>query len=204
MNNFQLPKGATVKNLDGIHECFYVRELKNNYKFIANVSFENTDEMIRDFCRELEEPCFFILEVPTNEKDEIALREAGEPGRHGDLYYLDGISRARMFEIFDKYGELLLNDGMVRFGFASHASRDEIYIDKYNIVIIYAIDRARYEKFFLERGIPQEEKIKTVYQNFTKDVPGESRRIDIDGKSIYDIVDDLKPEGLHFAERVEQ
>ena len=204
MSSFHLAEGMIVANLDGIHECYEVKERNGTFAFTANVSVQNIDNLIRAFCENLEEPCFFNLEVPSNEKDEQALRKANTDPFHCEVYYWDGLSRDFLLTIVDKYGELLINDGMTCFGFASHTSHDEIYLGRYNIVTIFSSDKVHYKQLLSEQGIPQEEQIKTVWDNFSQTMPGHTKRIHINGKDIYDVVDELKAEGLYLAERREQ
>lgn len=204
MGSFRLTEGMSVSNLDGLHECYEVKERNGTYVFKVNVSAENIAKLIQSFCIGLDEPCFFILEVPTNEKDELELRKKNTDSFHCDVFYWDGLSTSTLLEIVDKYGELLINDGMTCFGFASHHSHDEIYLGRYNIVSIFASDVFRYKDLLDGMSISEEEQIKTVWDNFSKDAPGQTRRIEIGGQDIYSLIDELKNRGLYFAERREQ
>lgn len=204
MSSFQLAKGMKVTNLEGIHECYQVRQQNDLSVFTANISAPNILPLVKSFCRGLAEPCFFILEAPVNRDVENQLRKSDTDPLHYDVYYWDGLSIASLLDILGKYGELLINDGMCRFGFASHASRDEIYIGKYNIAKIFTRDEERYEKFLGNFDIPKENEIKTVWDNFSKDTPGEAIRIEIDGRNIYSLIDELKEKGLYWAETREE
>ena len=204
MNSFTLAKGMTVPNLDGIHECYKVEERNGAFVFTANVSNQNIEKLIRSFCESLEEPCFFILEIPTNEGDESELRKENTSPFHCDVFYWDGLSVCGLLEIVRKHGDLLINDGLTCFGFASHASHDELYFGKYNIATIFSSDEERHRGLFARLNIPQEEEIKTVWDSFSQTAPGRAERISINGKDIYNVLDSLKTEGLYFAERREQ
>lgn len=50
-------------------------EQNGSFVFTANVDVENIDKLIRAFGENLEEPCFFILEIPASEQDEQELRK---------------------------------------------------------------------------------------------------------------------------------
>ena len=47
-----------------------------------------------------------------------------------DVYYIDGCTQEECLVLLEKYGKLLVNDGMNRFGFGCHESGDEIMLDK--------------------------------------------------------------------------
>jgi hypothetical protein len=208
LSDFSLVQGVSVPDLTGIHECYDIRHTDKFFKFTINISATNIAHLIKDFCSDLAEPCFFIFEVPTSEADENLIRLKATDPFHGDIYYCDGLSRQVLFEIMEKYGELLINDGMVRFGFASHAPRgevfDELFIGKYKIVTIFTGDEQRYKMLMSKLGINFEEKIKTVWDNFSHETPGKASRISVDGKDIYDVLKELKEYGLYFAKRQEQ
>lgn len=48
----------------------------------------------------------------------------------------------------ERYGELLINDGISKFGFGGHKSQDGIMLDKYNVVAIYSQNLSEYEDFY--------------------------------------------------------
>ena len=204
MKEFLLAKGVTVPNLTGIHECYEINQRNESFVFTVNVSADNIEQLLKNFCSELTEQCFFILEVPTNGKDEKLIRLKETDPFHCDVYYCDGLSKQTLLELFEKYGELLINDGMVCFGVASHDTHDELYIGRYKITSIFTADKQRYKNWLDKMGIPFEEDIKTVWNNFSRETPGRTSSISIGGKSIYDIAEELKEYGLYFAERREQ
>jgi hypothetical protein len=74
MNQFLLAKGIAVPNLTGIHECYEINSRNESFAFTVNVSADNIEQLVKNFCCELTEPCFFIFEMPTNEKDEKLIR----------------------------------------------------------------------------------------------------------------------------------
>ena len=39
--------------------------------------------------------------------------------------------------IMKRYGQLLINDGLCRFGFGSHSEQEEIYCLKYQVLSVY-------------------------------------------------------------------
>lgn len=204
MKEFLLAKGITVPNLVGIHECYEINTRSESFVFTVNVSVDNIERLLKKFCSGLTEPYFFILEVPTNEKDEKSIRLKGTDPFHCDVYYCDGLSKQTLLELIEKHGELLIHDGMVCFGLASHSTHDELYIGRYKIASIFTADKQHYENLLGKMGILVEEKIKTVWDNISRETPGRANSISVTGKTIYDLVEELKVYGLYFAERREQ
>jgi len=204
MYEFLTAKGIVVPDLADIHECYEVSQREEKFVFTINVSATNIEKLMKNFCSELDEPCFLIIEVPTNVTYEQQLRADNTVPFHCDVHYCDGLSKKTLLELIDKYGELLINDGMVCFGFSSHTSHDELYIGKYKIATIFSADKQRYSNLMSKMDIPLEDNIKTVWDTFSSETPGSTNAISLDGKSIYDILEELKELGLYFAERREQ
>lgn len=101
-----------------------------------------------------------------------------------------------------RYGELLANDGLVRFGFGLQDNSAEIMSDSYNVVSIYTNDK-KYSQLFQKLSITRSDKIKTAWDTFSADAPGKCSVIEVDGKSIFDLPEELKDKGIYFYERRE-
>ena len=105
--------------------------------------------------------------------------------------------------ILDKYGELLLNDGGAQFAIASHSIKDEIYIQKYKIVSIFSETPEIYVEFLNRYGVTQTDNLITAWNTFTRETPGEVRRIEVNGMNFYDVYDELVKSGMYVAKIVE-
>lgn len=198
-DEFNLAQGIEVDNLFDTHECY---EIKDN-NILANISFEKLTKIITDLCKELTESLFFFIEVPCDEKTEKELQKNDENNLHKSVYYLDNCNLKVILAIIKRYGDLLFNDGLVEFGFASHIDEDEIYIQKYKLLSIYAKDINKYLKVFEKYNIPLEDNIKTIWDVLSKDNVGTCTSIDFNGENIYDIVDNLTETGLYFSHNAE-
>ena len=132
------------------------------------------EALLRRFCGEMEEPGFFILETPTCQADEAPLRKSDRDPLHRDVHYLPNLNQEGMLGILDRYGELLIQDGMATFGFKSHENKDEIFVRKYKVFNIFAFtrDEQKYRGMLEDFGIPAEKEIKTVWETFTRKVAG--------------------------------
>lgn len=120
---------------------------------------------------------------------------AGE--KLGDI---DGCSQEECLVLLEKYGELLINDGMNRFGYGCHESQDEIMLDKYNVVTIYSQQLSNYNDFFEAHGIEKVESLITAWDTFSDATPGQAERCDCKGKSVYNLPEELKDWGMYLAD----
>ena len=171
--------------------------------FVANVNAEKIQPLLESFVKLHNELCFIILEVPTNAKEETALKSGGTQPLHKDVYYLDGLTPERAIEFLNMFGEWFVHDGMTSFGIGIHSGVNEIVIGKYNVVTVYTGTPHRYPGLFEEHGIPQVAELRTAWDYFTSEAPGESFVYSYKRKTVYDLVELLKQYGLYFAERRE-
>lgn len=171
--------------------------------FTANVDADKILALIESFVLLHNEYCFVILEVPTNAKDETALASGGIRLLHKDVYYLDGLTPERAVDFLHVFGEWLVHDGMSSFGIGIHSGANEIVLGNYNVVTVYTKTPEKYNSFFEAQGIREVADLKTAWDYFTHDEPGESFLYECKGKNIYDLVEHLKQYGLYFAERRE-
>jgi len=189
-------KGCRIYDPSVLHEGYE----KTETGFVANVNAEKIQSLVERFIMLHDERCFAILEVPTNAKEEPA------PGRcpfHKDVYYLDGLSPTKAVEFLQTFGQWLVHDGLSSFGIGIHSGGNEILVEKYNIVTVYTKTPEKYGGFFEACGIPQTPELKTAWDYFTQDTPGDSFLYEHEGIDIYELIEHLKQYGLYFAERRE-
>ena len=151
------------------------------------------------FCRN--PPIFFILELPTNERDELRLRGQDTDPFLTDVYYLDGLNSGDAMTLLDRYGEVLVQDGMSAFGFGAHDNSAEIMALQYNIITLYTKTPDAYKDFFDKQDIPRVEQCVTAWDTFTEMMPSECTCVEVDNKTIFSLPQELKKRGLYFAER---
>lgn len=173
-------------------------EIKENY-ITANVNAGKIEEVFRHFITMQNEPLFFILEIPLNETKENKLRSSDNSPLHMEDYYIDDLDSERSQALLAKYSYLLINDGISRFGFGVHDSSAELMLDKYNVMILqYSV--GGYEDFFGAHNIPQTDKLITAWDTFSYESAGVSEQIKVNGKTVYDLPDELKELGIYRAE----
>lgn len=168
--------------------------------FVANVSAENIDQLMRDYVAAQTEELFLFIEKPCN----LAEEEPDERGvvtqPHVNVYYWDGITKEQANVVLDEYGDWLINDGFVCFGFGVKGCASEIMKDKYNVISVYSVDPPK-ERPLLALRLPQVAELRTAWDYFDRQHPGECFQYRKDGKNVHDVVEELLQQGLYFAER---
>jgi hypothetical protein len=197
MDILKLSKGYHVANMTGISEGY---EIQDNI-ILANVNADKQVEVIKHFIKVQEEPLFFILEIPTNESIELEIGNGLIEKLHKDIFYMDGCTKVEALTVLNRHSEILINDGLCKFGFASHKSGDELMVEKYGVVTIQSNQVVKYIDFYLEHEIKQTDNLKTAWDNFTDDNPGTAESYSTQDKTVYSIVEDLQSWGMYFAER---
>lgn len=192
-----LGKGYKIYEPEKLNEEY---EVTSDVLLTANIGVEKIEEVFRHFIAIHNEPLFFILELPVTCDREIPVAPGILKETHKDVYYIDGCSQEECLLLLEKYGELLINDGMNMFGFGCHESQDEIMLGKYNVVTIYSRELLKYNGFLEEHGIVKAENLVTAWDTFSINTPGQAERYDCKGKSVYDLPEDLKEWGMYLAE----
>jgi len=201
---FQLAEGIEVKDLSGIREAFSIRrETEGDYFIQINVSSPNIIRVFRELAAEVNEPGFFLVEVGSPEEAEKQIRKKESDPFHKDVYYLDGKNWKDISPIIVKYQYLLSQDGGVNYGFGSHSGRDEVFVTAYKIFHIYADEPSKYIKTLLKLGFKEVDSLRTVWDNFTIDMPGRRNVLTHAKPNIWAMIENLKKDGLYFAERRE-
>lgn len=184
----ELTRGFSVPQAGRLSEQYDM----DGQMFTANVHADRIEEVLQHFICIQEDRMYFFLELPAREIGKI------------DVYYIDGLTDREALVLLMRYGELLINDGISKFGFGVHDGSAEIIRDKYNVVRLWAEDPNSYDGFFEVHQIPHVGKCITAWNTFSQKTPGVARRIKVDGLDVYDLPEVLKDWGIYFAESREE
>lgn len=195
---FQTAPGVTIPFPDKIQEQFQVYEGKSIY---ANISFEKLKPILTEFYHNLPEPLFFVLQLPLSIHEERKLKDSNT--FHQEVCYLDGQTKSQIDDIIEKYGQILLEDGMSQFAVASHVNNEEIFIQKYKLTAFYSSSPRRFIPFLQRYGLTETDNLITVWNTFSQETPGECRRVSINGFDVYDVAEQLKKQGMYRAKIIE-
>ena len=192
-----LVKGHQVSLVENLFESF---TKLTEHHLMANVHAEKILEVFQHFIVIHDEPLFFILELPVSIDREKVIAKNIIKESHKDVYYIDGCSREECLVLLIRYGDLLVNDGLSKFGFGGHKSHDEIMLDSYNVVTIYSKELSKFNDFFEPHNIQFVEELVTAWKTFSKTSPGISEIYESNGKTVYDLPEELAEWGIYLAE----
>jgi len=192
-----LVKGHQVSLVENLFESF---TKLTEHHLMANVHAEKILEVFQHFIVIHDEPLFFILELPVSIDREKVIAKNIIKESHKDVYYIDGCSREECLALLIRYGDLLINDGLSQFGFGGHKSHDEIMLDSYNVVTIYSKELSKFNDFFEPHNIQFVEELVTAWKTFSKTSPGISEIYESNGKTVYDLPEELAEWGIYLAE----
>jgi hypothetical protein len=198
-NTFQTAQGVSIPFTDKIKEEYQVYE----ECLELNLSFEKIKPMLLDFIKITEEPLFIVLQLPLSEQEEPKLRQDNTAPFHRKVYYLDGQTKKQVLWIIEKYGELILNDGISQFAIASHVTNDDFFIQKYKLIHIYSKEPSKFYELIKKYGVAKTTKITTAWDTFSQQNPGQVQSIKIKDKTIYDVYDELSELGMYDAKIIE-
>ena len=192
-----LVKGHRVSLVENLFESF---TKLTEHHLMANVHAEKILEVFQHFIVIHDEPLFFILELPVSIDREKVIAKNIIKESHKDVYYIDGCSREECLALLIRYGDLLVNDGLSKFGFGGHKSHDEIMLDSYNVVTIYSKELSKFNDFFEPHNIQFVEELVTAWKTFSKTSPGISEIYECNGKTVYDLPEELAEWRIYLAE----
>ncbi|MEM1451903.1 MAG: hypothetical protein AAF726_11865 [Planctomycetota bacterium] len=203
--SFALPRGVSLTDRGGLSEGFEVvpRVDAGHTMIRVNVSADRTAEVYRELSEAVDAPGFLVVETPSNRAVEEELRASDDAPFHVDVHYLDGLESIDHRILFDEFADLLTACGFVAFGFGSHQGIDEVLVDGYKTFTVLSVDPDKYVTRLRALGLPERSPLRTAWNTLGPDTPGERLRQRIDGRTVFDLVEELEDRGLYFAKRRE-
>lgn len=199
-------KGAKVPNTDIIKEEY---EIDDKW-LTGNVDADKIGKILREFIM-MNDELFLVIEYPSSLEEEKTISgnvlEKEENGRksysikvwHKNIYYMDALTREKALQILERYGEVLIDDGYCYFGFGNRKF-DEVSKTKYNIMYAYSKEElSKYEEIFMKNGLKKTEELKTAWEQFSQDSPGES----LAAPRTKGVIEELVKDGMYLAKIVE-
>lgn len=183
---FILTQGVDA-DITGVRSAYTATE--GGYR--AVMSAEKLLPAAKELVGLLDEPVFFFLELPESDDE--------EDGEY-DVYYLDNCTLPVAQAILERYGELLTQDGITRFGFGSHTTEEEVYFTDYQMTDIYCPGNTAAAKVLEKAGLERTDSLVTLWDNISEDAPGICMRVELNGETTADIVENLRGEGMYKAD----
>lgn len=180
---FKLIPGAYIPDVSGVSREFRRRRSK----LILSLSAEDYPAFFTKAVKLLGDRVFFFVEIPS---DDDKMR----------TYYLDNCTASVAQAILKRYGELLYADGVIKFGFGSHDTDDEIYMQEYQTLTVFS--RGSLQKYagLLEAlGYKENDKAILTWDVIGEGNAGECVNVDVDGEGYHDMINNLIDVGMYPA-----
>ena len=183
MSNFRLIAGVSIPDTSALKREYRLQKSK----ITLSLSAEDYKDFFTLAVKKLAEPVFFFLEIPD---DNDASR----------TYYLDNCTQPVAQAILKRYGGILFADGVIKFGFGSHKTDDEIYMQEYQTVTVYSERIGEYEKVLQKLGYTRNDKALTAWDILSEKNAGECVNVDVDDEGYPDMLNNLIDIGMYPAE----
>lgn len=184
-DNFKLCQGVDVCGTENFTSAYKV----NGDCIEGILSSELIEQAAEKFVLLADEPLFFFLELPNEDNNE-----------NTDIYYLDNCTEEVCLAIIKRYGQILSEDGISRFGFGSSKDDAEIYFKDYQEFHIYSPDIERMAKALDKLGVEKSDALQSMWDLLSDENVGCLRAVEIDGESVFDIPINLKSVGMYKSE----
>ncbi len=189
-----LPLGNSLPDLTGLENAYAV----DGSAVTAVLSAQQHLPLLRAFTQAMSEPEFFFIELPCTDDEEKEL-DGGDC--HYKLYYLDNCTKPVIKAVLDRFGDLLCEDGLCRFGFGENEKSTEIYIREYGVISIWCEEDEllkKAEEILKGLGAAKKQSIVTPWDIISPDNPGTQTAVTYEDMRTEDIPDMLKDAGMYF------
>lgn len=189
-----------IKLIHGI-EFTGADKLKAEFKadgesLTLTLSAEDYSAFFQKASAALAEPLFFFAELPTDENGAFGNNQDDEY----KTYYLDNCTLPVIRAILKRYGGILYSDGVIRFGFGSHKTGDEVYMQEYQQLSVYSQNISAFIKIISSLGYAENAAASTLWDVISEDDPISGESVEFNGETAADMIDNLRELGLYQAE----
>lgn len=200
--NFKMIEGLNISDISGVKTSF----IKINSSAIKCViSAEIIKPIVKKAVKLIKKPYFF-LEAPCTDAQEAELSKKGESGFHTQLFNLE-VTHGVADAILDRYGDLLINDGVANFGFGSLETKTEIYVMPFQNIMLYnENDVSAFERVLKQENVPElkPEEFITIDSLLSKKNSADRVLVELNGETVFDVIENLKEVGLTLCETIKE
>ncbi len=157
-------------------------------RIIFSLSAEDYPAFFRKGAALLKEPVFFFLEIPDSDD---SFR----------TYYLDNCTAPVVQAIIKRYGGILFADGVIRFGFGSHSTDDEIYMQEYQTATVCSKNISRFSELLESLGYVRSPKAVLTWDIIGEKNVGECVNVEVDDEGYPEMLNNLIDVGMYAAEK---
>lgn len=193
--SFKLIEGIIIDNYDGVKSAFTVEKENINCVLSSEIR-EKCVLKIIDIIDDL----FFFIEMPLSDDEE---KEYNSNNSHMRVYYLK-VTKEVARAIIKRYGEIILNDGIIRFGFGDKKTNDEVYFLHAQEVSIYSKNLTPYKKVLLDLSVTEEKEYVSLWDKVSENNPLDRFSVENEGETVYTVIENLLEVGLTEGEVIEE
>ena len=184
MSIFKLIPGVEIPNTSGVKREY----AQSGSNITLNLSAGDYAKFFKSAVDLLSEPVFFFIEIPNEE------------GEGYETYYLDNCTTPVAKAILKRYGGILFSDGVIRFGFGSHTTEEEIFMQEYQLLSIYSGTPHKFTQLIEKLGYTKTKQLTTTWDILNDENIGKCESVDFEDESYLDIIENLEELGLYKAE----
>lgn len=199
---FKIIEGLNISSTDGVKSS-YVRI--NDSEITSVISAEKIKTIVSKAVKTIKRPYFF-LEVPCTEAQEAEFYKKGDSGLHMQLYNLE-VTTDVAEAIIERYGDLLINDGVTNFGFCSLETETEIYVMPFQNIMFYNENNIQvFENILREESISENsiDNHITIDGLLSENNPADRILVELDGETVFDVIENLKEVGLTLCDIIKE
>lgn len=183
-------KGCKVPFPEKLREEY---ELFSDTTIYANINAEKIKKVFVKFIELQNEPMFFVLHLPLDLDTQFSSSFNG--GDEREYFFVDNLDKRQALELLEQVADILLEDGLSRFGFGCHASSDELFKDRFNMMSLTSMYLENYEGFFEELEVPRTDCLVSAWDTFEEGHVGAVERYEVDGIDAFAVPDYLAEKG---------
>lgn len=186
----KIVKGCKVPFPEKLNEEYEVFSDTTTY---ANINADKIKQVFVKFIEMQDEPMFFVLHLPLDLDTQFNSSWQGSEER--EYFFVDNLNKHQALELLEQVENLLIEDGISRFGFGCHASSDELFKDRFNMMSLTSMFAEHYKDFFKELGVPRVDNLLSAWDTFEEDHVGSIERYEVDGRDAFALPDYLMEKG---------
>lgn len=186
----KLVKGCQVPFPEKLKEEY---EVFSDTTIYANINADKIKQVFVKFIEMHQEPLFFVLHLPLELETQFSGSYNGADER--EYFFVDNLDQQQALELLEQVSEVLIEDGLSRFGFGGHSSSDELFKDRFNMMSLTSMFLENYEGFFPELEVPRTETLVSAWDTFEEEHVGSIERYEVEGRDAFGMPDYLLEKG---------
>lgn len=183
MSGFKLIPGVYIPDTSRLSKEYKTAKSK----LTVSLSAEDYKPFFRESVKLLKEPLFFFSEIPgDNDKERV--------------YYLDNCTLAVVQAVLKRYGDILFSDGVMKFGFGSHSTEEEIYMQEYQTLTVYSAKIPDFARLLDSLGYKRSDKAVLAWDILSETNTGECVNVEVNDEGYPEMINNLIDVGMYCAE----